>query len=73
MIGKQFNETSLPVKEVFYSNLDMWDIKGSNYKHAKRICKDFKIKNLDEYHDLYLKSDTLLLAHVFKNLKKKCF
>ena len=37
------------------------------YMHGKRVCKDFEIKNLGEYHDLYLKSDTLLSADVFKN------
>ena len=36
----------------------------------KRVCKDFDIKKLGEYHDLYVKSDTLLLADVFKKFKK---
>ena len=50
----------------------MEDITGADYIHAKRVCKDFKIKTLDKYHDLYLKSDTLLLADVFKNFRKMC-
>ena len=54
----------------FYSNLNMEDITDAVYTHVKRVCKDFEIKNLGEYHDLYLKSDTLLLADVFKNFKK---
>ena len=40
--------------------------------HGKRVFKDFEIKNLDENHDLYLKSDTLLLTDVFENLRKIC-
>ena len=36
----------------------MEDITDADYMHAKRVCKDFEIKNLGEYHDLYLKSDT---------------
>ena len=57
---KKFNETSLPEKYDFYSNLNIEDIKDSDYNHAKRVCNDFQIKNLDEYPDLYLKSGTLL-------------
>ena len=37
------NETSLPKKEHFYSNLNMEDISDSNYNHAKNVCKDGKI------------------------------
>ena len=50
----------------------MEDITDVDYMHAKRVCKDFKIKNLGEYHDFYLKSDTLLLADVFENIRKMC-
>ena len=48
------------------------DIKDADYIHAKRISKNFEIKNLGKYNDLYLKSDTLLLADVFKNFWKTC-
>ena len=51
--------------------MNVEDITDADYMHAKRVCKDFEIKNLGEYHDLYLKSDTLLLA-VFKNFRKIC-
>ena len=51
-----FNETSLPKKEGFYSNLNMEDTKDSDYNLAERVCKDFELKNLDEYHDLYRKN-----------------
>ena len=69
---EKFNETSLPKKDDFYSNLNMEDIKDSNYNSAKRVCKDFEIKNLCEYHDLYLKKHTLLLADVSENFRKMC-
>ena len=69
---EKFNETTLPEKEEFYSSLNMEDITEVDYMHAKRVCKDFKITNLSDYNDLYLKSDTLILTDVFKNFKKVC-
>ena len=66
---KKFNETSLPEKEEFYSNLYMEDITDADYMHGKKVREDFEIKNLGEYHDLYFKSDTLLLADIFKNFR----
>ena len=60
---EKFNETKLPEKEEFYNNLNMEDITDANYMHTKRVCKELKIilvKNLSEYHDLYLKIDTLI-------------
>ena len=68
---EKFNERTLPEKEEFYSNLNM-DITDADYMHGKRVCKDFEIKHLGEYHDLYLKSETLLLVDVFKNFRKMC-
>ena len=50
----------------------MEDIKDADYMHAQRVCKDFKIENLGECHDFYLKSDTLLLSDVFENFRKIC-
>ena len=43
--SEKFNETSLPEKEDFYSQLNMEDITGADYAHEKRVCKDFEIKN----------------------------
>ena len=54
MFGKFFNEESLQEKEDFYSRLNMKDITDADYTHANRVCKDFEIKNVDEYHDLYV-------------------
>ena len=67
---EKFNETTLPGKEERYSNLNMEDITEADYIHAKRVCKEFEIKNLGEYHDLHLKTDTLILANVFENFRK---
>ena len=50
----------------------MEEIADADYMQAKRVCKDFEIKNSDEYHDLYLKSDALFLADVFENFRKMC-
>ena len=47
------NETSLPAKEDFYRHLNMKGTTDPDYVHAKRVCKDFEIKNLGEYHDLW--------------------
>ena len=66
---ENFNEISLPEKENFYSHLNSKDITDSNYAHAKRVCKDFQIQNLGEYHNLYVLSNTLLLADVFLNFR----
>ena len=55
-----------------YSHLNMEDITDADYVHAKRVCKDFEIKNLGEYHDLYVKGDTLLLADAYENFKNIC-
>ena len=62
---EKFNKTSLPEKEDFYCHLSMEYITDADYVLTKRICKDFEIKKLGDYHDLYIQSDTLLLANVF--------
>ena len=49
----------------------MEDITYADCMHAKRVCKDFEIKHFGEYHDLYFKSDTLLLlADLLENFRK---
>ena len=69
---EKFNKTSLPEKENFYSRLKMEDDTDADYAHAKRVCNDFEIKNVGEYHDSYVQSDTLLLADVFENFRNMC-
>ena len=69
---EKFNEISLPSKEDFYSNLNMEDINDIDYRHANNVFKVFKLENLGNYHDLYVQSDTLLLADVFNNFRNMC-
>ena len=69
---EKFNETLLIEKEDIYSHLNMEDITDADYKHGQRVCKDFEIKNLGQYFDLYLESDALFLADVFENFRNMC-
>ena len=50
----------------------MEDITDADYAHVKRVCKDFEINNLGEYHDLYIQSGILLLTDVFENFWNMC-
>ena len=68
----KFNEKVLPGKESFYSNLTLENISEIDYAHANNVFKKFNINNLGEYHDLYVRSDTLLLADIFKNFRQSC-
>ena len=61
----------MPDKEAFYSILNMEGITSVDCRHAKRVYKEFKLKNQGDYHDLYVKSGTILLADVFENFRKK--
>ena len=69
---EQFDETLLPNKEAFYHNLNMEDITDTDYRHANKVFKELKLKNLGEYHDLYVQSDILLLADVFESFRNMC-
>ena len=69
MVKKKLNELSLSGKYIFI-HLNMEDI--SDYIHPKRICKDFQTKYFGEYHDLYVRSCTLLLDDVFENFQNMC-
>ena len=69
---EKFDETKLQPKEVFYSNLNLENIRDEDYAHAQNVWKVFEIKNLGEYHNLYAQSDTLLLADVLENFRNKC-
>ena len=63
----KFNETSLPSIKCFYSNVNMSGVSDTDYKQACSIWREFGIRNMGEYHDLYLRTDVILLANVFKS------
>ena len=70
-----WDKFSLPVplkKECYYAELNDSNINDGDIEHVKNICTTFKINNLGEYHDLYVQSDTTLLADVFENVRNNC-
>ena len=56
-------------KSFFCSHLNIEHITDADYAYAKRVCKDFEIKKLEEYHELYFQRDALLLAEVIEKLE----
>ena len=69
---ERFSEISLPSKKDFYSNLNIENISDIDYRHANNVFKRFKLGNLGDYQDIYVKSDTLLLADVSNNFRDMC-
>ena len=70
-----WDKFSLPVplrKECYYAELNHFNINDADIEHVKNICITFNINNLAEYHDLYVQSDTTLLADVFESFRNKC-
>ena len=68
----KLNDKSLPPKDAFYSKLTDTGISDSDYKHAQNVWKTFDCKTMRDYHDLYLKTDVLLLADVMTEFRKTC-
>ena len=69
---EKLSETKLPPKEEFYSKLNDEHISEEDFYHAIRVWDTLNCKTIKDYHDLYLKSDVLLLADVFENFRKTC-
>ena len=69
-LGSTFDEPQFPTKEAFYSMLSGLRISDEDYAHAQKVWKAFNCKTLGDYHDLYNRTDVLLLADVFATLRK---
>ena len=69
---KRLEETRLQPKEAFYSRLNDAGISDEGYAHAQKVWKTFKMKNLEDNHNLYNQVDVLLLAGVFENFRNIC-
>ena len=61
-----------PDEKSFYSSLAIEHISDIDYTHVNNVFKKFKLNNLGEYHDLYVQSDTLLLADLFEDFRETC-
>ena len=68
----QFNKTQLPPIDAFYSNLNMSLISEDDYQHAQNVWEEFGICNLGDYHNLYLRTDVVLLANVYEAIRDTC-
>ena len=68
----KFKEISLLSMEKFYSNLSMSGVSDGDYEHACRVWQEFGIQNMGEYHDLFLRTDVVLLVNVFESFRRVC-
>ena len=68
----KFEEKQLPSKDEFYSKLNMSGISEKDHSHACKVWNEFGLKNMGDYHDLYLETDVILLANVFESFRKVC-
>jgi len=66
---KRFGEIKLPPKEAFYSQLTREHISDMGNRHGHQVWSAFKCQTLDDYHDIYLRRDVLLLADVFETFR----
>ena len=70
---ERFDETILPNKKAFCSELYLEDITDEDYIHAQKVFEELNIKNLGKYNDLYVQSGTLMFADVFENFRNICY
>ncbi|GET51959.1 hypothetical protein RIR_jg3733.t4 [Rhizophagus irregularis DAOM 181602=DAOM 197198] len=67
---KKFEKTSLPPKGAFYSKLNETHISNKEYEYAQYVWEKAGCKTMQDYHDIYLKTDVLLLADIFQNFRE---
>ena len=72
MIGRSLKRNCFPPTEAFYSKLNLSGISECDYDNAQRVWREFGMDNMGDYHDLYLKTDVLLLSNVFKTFRTTC-
>ena len=68
----KLNVNKLPSKKDFYNKLNNSNISDEEYEHAQKVWEEFNCKTMRNYHDLYLKTDVLLLADVMENYRNVC-
>ena len=69
---EKLSVTKLPPKKDFYNKLSDSNISDAEYKHAQNVWNEFGCETMRDYHDLYLKTDVLLLADVMENYRNIC-
>ena len=66
------NKVNLNSHNEFYSNLNLKNFSKEDLKHAQKVWKTFNIKNIGEYHDLYVQSDTTQVSNTFEQIRTVC-
>jgi len=70
--ASRLEETSLPPKEAFYSNLTEGEWSQEDYDQALKVWSRVSCSTLKDYLELYLKTDVFLLTDIFENFRKIC-
>ena len=68
----KFEENRLPPTEAFYSRLNLLGISKCNYEHAQTVWRAFGMKDLGDYHNLFLETNVLWLSNIFKTFRMTC-
>ena len=68
----KLSATSLPPKDAFYNQLNKTGISDEDYAHAQKVWETFGCESMGDYHDLYLKTDVLLLADIMTEFRRVC-